>query len=198
MIELLLNNLGLINIRIFLFSALIFFMGYAFAPTAYYKKIRFLTAYPLWIAAKLEVWSKKKWNPYFLFIFLFGFNFISLLVNFLSGLALFLPLIFALWTGINIGLVTYHTLKGEFYYAALINPVALFELPAAFISFSAAIQYNIQLAGISIADIPAVSFGDYFTLFLITVTPLLFISGIIETALIVFARKIEKGGNGKI
>lgn len=197
MFDTIFKYLSLINLQVFLFSILCFLIGYVLAPTVYYKKIGWLIRYPMWIAAKLEMWSKKRWNPYILFLFLIGLNSLSLMLNFVSGLVLFLPLIFAVWTGLNIGLVTYHTLKGEFYYVSLINPVAVFELPAAFIAFTAAFQLNIHQLGIKYISLTPAGFSDYFNLVLITVFPLLVISGIIETGLILLSQRLENGKDDK-
>ncbi|MBN2426450.1 MAG: stage II sporulation protein M [Calditrichaceae bacterium] len=191
MIENILNILSIIHIKIFLISILFFIIGYAAAPTAYYKEIRFLTAYPLWVAKKMEAWAKKKWHPALLFLFLFSMNSISLLLNFFSGYVPGLPVIFAIWTGLNIGLITYHTLKGQYYFVSLANPVALFELPAAFISFTAAIQFNISYFFPDLFSLPQVSFSGYMTLYYFITLPLLVISGIIETILIIFSQKFE-------
>ena len=95
----------------------------------------------------------------------------------------------------NIGVVTYHTLDGEFYYTALINPVAIFELPAAFLTFAMAIQYNLTLMDItSISGITwkEVVFERYLFIFLIAVLPVLMMAGIIETYLIHAAKKLEE------
>jgi hypothetical protein len=191
MISYLVETIQLLHFNFFLISILLFIIGYVFAPTAYYKKIRFFTAYPLWIAAKMESWAQKKWNPFILFFFLLCLNSVSLYLNFLSGLVPFLPVIFAVWTGLNIGMISYHTLKGHFYYTSLINPVALFELPAAFIAFTAAIQYNLTLYLPEFSFVDAHSFGEYVQLFYYIVFPLLIISGIIETLLIHFSHKLD-------
>ncbi len=191
MIEFYGDLLSLLNLKIFMVSILLFIVGYAFAPTAHFKQIRFLTAYPLWIAEKMEAWAKKKWNPVLLFLFLFSLNSVSLLINFFSGYLPLLPLIFAVWTGLNIGLITYHTLKGQFYFASLINPVALFELPAAFISFTAAIQFSLASFHPRLISLPETSFSQYLQLFYYIVIPLLVASGIIETFLIILSQKME-------
>ena len=51
-------------------------------------------------------------------------------------------LIFSIYLGINLGVVMYHTLKGKHFYLSLFNPVALIELPAAWLSFAMAIQFS--------------------------------------------------------
>ena len=176
----------------FLFSALLFFIGYALAPTIYYKEINWLLKYPLWIIKWMDQLSKQKWKPIYLFIFLFIINAFSLFVDLISAFIPILPFIFAIWTGINIGVVTYHTLEGSFYYAALLNPVAFFELPAAFLTFCMAFQYNFSKMGIStisMVEWKDIAFEHYLFLFLIVVLPVLFIAGIIETYLIHFSNK---------
>jgi uncharacterized membrane protein SpoIIM required for sporulation len=93
--------------------------------------------------------------------------------------------------GVNIGVVMYHTLEGKFYYIGLFNPVALLELPAAWISITMAIQFSMQhFFGLSY--IPTITFGQYVLYFIYTIIPLLIFAGIIETILIV---KGEKDNN---
>ncbi len=185
------SRLALIDIQVFLSSILLFMIGYAFAPTAYFKNIRWLLAYPLWVAKKLEKWSKRDWNPYALFGFIFLLNAASLFINLLSGFIPLLPVLFAIWTGLNVGTVSYHMLKGRFYFASLFNPVSIFELPAAFLSFTMAMQYNIIQLNLGWFSLKPVAFLNYMQLFLATVLPLLVISGIIESALIKYAQKFE-------
>ena len=116
MIEYVESNLVLINPQIFFVSILVFFVGYTFAPTAYYKNIKWLTAYPLWVSKKLERLTKINWNPIVLFFFLLIINSISLFAALLCGLAPILPVLYTLSVGFNIGVITYHNLKGKLYY----------------------------------------------------------------------------------
>jgi len=185
------NHLNLLDLRIFLSSALFFFIGYALAPTAYYKKISWLTAYPLWIANKLEKIMEHNWKPVLLFLFIFLVNSFSLTIDFLSCLAPFLPPLFAVWTGFNIGIISYHTLGGPFYYASLLNPVALLELPAAFVTFTLAIQYNLQLFSIRLSSVPSPVFSVYLKNYLLLVLPLLLLAGLLESWLIKMSKKME-------
>ncbi|MGD9898893.1 MAG: stage II sporulation protein M [Calditrichaceae bacterium] len=191
MISAMIDRLDLLNFNIFLTSALFFFAGYALAPTASYKKIGWILAYPHWIVSKLDYLIKQKWNPVILFLFIFLVNGISLFINLLSGHIPGLPFLFALWMGVDIGVVSYETLEGKYFYTALLNPVALFELPAAFISFTMAFQYNLINLNIPLKGIAAVQFSEYIQLFIEIVLPLLLIAGILETALINFSQKLE-------
>ena len=80
------ENLSNINLQVFLISMLLFFVGYAMAPFVYHRQYRWLIAYPLWVAKKLEKWSKKKWNPWLIFLFIFSVNLFSLYLNFFQSL----------------------------------------------------------------------------------------------------------------
>jgi uncharacterized membrane protein SpoIIM required for sporulation len=184
--------LSLINFRIFLFSMVLFLVGYTLAPLAYYKQWKILLAYPLWIARKLDKLTQKKWTPIVLFVFILSINIISLFVDLLSGYVPGLPFFFAIWTGLNIGVVTYHTLEGRYYYLSLLNPVALLELPASFVAFSLAIEINCVRLSCPYLSLEAHSFSVYFRTFLVVVIPLLILAGIIETFAIRLAQKVEE------
>ncbi len=183
--------LDLIHFRVFLFSMVLFFTGYTLAPYVYFKEIRFLLVYPLWIAKKLDRLASKKWNPLLLFLFIFFMNLASLFVDLISGKVPGLPVVFTIWTGLNIGVITYHTLQGKFYFTALLNPVALFELPAAFIAFTLALEYNCVVINCTLIKNLPVAFSAYLNSFFLTVVPLLFLAGVIETFAIKIAQKIE-------
>ena len=184
--------LQLLSTRLFLVSMVLFFIGYTVAPWVYYKDIKILLAYPKWLGKKLDKLASKKWHFLSLFVFLVGINSLSLFVDLLSGFVPGLPVLFAIWTGFNIGVITYHTLVGKFYFSSLLNPVALFELPAAFISFSLALQYNCVLVQCPWAEQIPQSFLAYLKAFLWLVIPLLIIAGLIETAAIKLAQRIEE------
>ncbi|WP_456441749.1 stage II sporulation protein M [Caldithrix abyssi] len=191
------QSLSLINFQLFLFSMVLFFAGYTLAPWAYYKDIKFLLAYPKWLAKKLDKLASRHWHFATLFMFILGVNTFSLFIDLLSGLAPLLPVVFAVWTGFNVGVITYHTLVGKFYFASLLNPVALFELPAAFIAFTLALQYNCVLIGCRwLGDIPQ-NFSVYLKAFFWIVIPLLIIAGLIETFAIKFAQRIEEAEEEK-
>ena len=185
-----------INLQVYLFSVLLFFIGYALAPTAYYKKIKWLTAYPFFIINLIEKHFNQDWDPLKVFIVILLLNSVSLFLNLVSAFGVILPVIFSIYLGVNLGVVMFHTLEGRHYYLSLFNPVALIELPAAWLSFTMAIQFSARNY-FNISGVPEVSFNQYLTYFLITVIPLLIIAGIIETGLIVVAKKFEKNEQNK-
>jgi len=186
----------IINIQVYLFSVLLFFIGYAFAPTAYYKKFKWLTAYPFFIINLIEKHFNQDWPPLKIFIVILLLNSVSLFLNLVSAFGIVLPVIFSIYLGINLGVVMYHTLEGKHYYLSLFNPVALIELPAAWLSFTMAIQFSARNY-FNISEIPDINFSQYISYFLLTVIPLLIVAGIIETGLIIVAKKFEKNGKNK-
>jgi uncharacterized membrane protein SpoIIM required for sporulation len=170
-------------VQIFIGSALLFFVGYAIAPTAYYKKITWLTVYPFYIIKLMDTFFQKKHHPLKIFIILLSLNTFSLFVNLLSGWGIILPVFVILYMGINIGVVMYHSLEGKFYYAGLINPVAMLELPAAWLSITMAIQFSLTRY-FYVSFLPMLPFEQYVIYFLKTIVPMLLLAGIIETFLI--------------
>jgi hypothetical protein len=178
----------IINPQIFIISILLFFVGYAIAPTAHYKKIKWLTVYPFFLIKIMDVYFKEKHHPLKIFIIIFFLNTFSLFFNLISAWGVLLPFLFIIYIGINIGVVMYHSLEGKFYYVGLLNPVALIELPAAWLSITMAMQFSLQNF-MKLSFLPVVSFTQYLDYFLDTIIPLLFVAGIIETILIVMGVK---------
>ncbi len=192
MIHSFLEVFQIINTQIFIISVLLFFIGYAIAPTAYYKKIKWLTAYPFYIIKLMDRFFKKKHHSLKVFIILFSLNVTSLWLNLLSAWGIILPFIFVLYMGLNIGIVMYHSLEGRFYYLGLLNPVAILELPAAWLSITMAVQFS-MIRFFHVTYLPVVEFSHYMKYFLFTVVPLLLIAGILETILIAVA--VKKSNN---
>ena len=190
MIQSFLEVFKIINPQIFIVSILLFFIGYAIAPTAYYKKIKWLTAYPFYIIKLMDAFFQKKHHPLKIFFILLSLNTFSLFINLISGWVLFFPVLVIVYMGINIGVVMYHSLEGKFYYAGLLNPVALLELPAAWLSITMALQFSMKHY-LNVSYLPEIPFSQYIIYFLKTIIPLLFMAGIIESILIV------KGGKDK-
>jgi uncharacterized membrane protein SpoIIM required for sporulation len=195
MIEFYKEIFKLINTQIFLFSILLFFIGYAIAPAAYYKKIKWLTAYPFFIISLIDKHFNKDWHPAKTFFVIVGLNTISLFINLVSAYGVVLPLIFSIYLGINLGIVMYHSLEGKHYFLSLMNPVAMIELPAAWLSFTMAIQFSASHY-FNISGIEKVEFNQYVLFFITLVIPLLLLAGIIETALISIAKKMDQNQNG--
>jgi hypothetical protein len=194
MIDAFLEVFGVLNAQVILLAILLFFIGYALAPTAYFKNIKWLTAYPFFIIHLMDKYFKKEWPPTLIFIVIFFLNTFSLFANLLSGWGIILPYIFIVYLGINIGVIMYHTMEGKFYYASLLNPVALLELPAAWLSIAMAIQFSLEHY-FSIGWFEHENFGTYIQYFGQTIIPILILSALIETILIMMARKYEQNSD---
>lgn len=194
MIDKFLAVFPILNPQVVLIVVLLFFIGYALAPTVYYKKIKWLTAYPFFMINLMEKYFKTDWPGYIIFTVILILNSISLFLNLLSGWLYFLPAFLIIYTGLNIGVIMYHTLEGRFYYTSLFNPVAMLELPGAWISIAMAIQFSINRIWSEriFADI---SFEQYVSYFCYTIIPLLIAAAIIETVLILLARKHDSENN---
>jgi hypothetical protein len=180
-----------LNLQIILLAALLFFVGYALAPTAYFKQIKWLTAYPFFIIHLMDKYFKKEWSPPIIFVVIFLLNSISLFVNLLSGWGIILPYGVIIYMGINIGVIMYHSLEGRYYYASLFNPVAILELPAAWLSIAMAIQFSLGNT-FNIVQFGNISFETYVRYFIQTIIPILILAAFIETLLIMVARKQEE------
>jgi hypothetical protein len=177
-----------LNLQILILSALLFFIGYAFAPTAYYKKIKWLTAYPFFIIKLMDSFFKKEHATLKIFFILFLLNSFSLFINLISAWGIILPFFLIIYMGLNVGVVIYHSLEGRFYYTGLLNPVAMLELPAAWLSIAMAIQFSLTHF-FKIRTVEEIAFSVYLDYFLYTVIPLLLAAGIIETLLIKLGSK---------
>ena len=188
MIQSFIEVFSAINLQIFFISVLLFFVGYAFAPTAYFKKIKWLTIYPFYIIKLMDAFFQKKHRPMKIFLILFLLNSSSLFINLLSAWGIILPFLVMIYMGINIGVVMYHTLQGKFYYLGLFNPVAFLELPAAWLSITMAIQFSLRHF-FGFDWLPELTFGSYVIYYFKTIIPLLLLAGIIETIMIVKGEK---------
>jgi uncharacterized membrane protein SpoIIM required for sporulation len=136
----------------------------------------------------MDVFVQKKHHPIKIFFSIVSLNTFSLFISLISGWEMLLPFLVIIYMGINIGVVMYHSLEGKFYYLSLLNPVALLELPAAWLSITMAIQFGLQHF-LNLSFLPEITFEQYLVFFLYTIIPLLILAGIIETILIVKGEK---------
>ena len=86
-----------LNFQILILSALLFFVGYAFAPTAYYKKVKWLTVYPFFMIKIMDKYFQQNWSPMIIFIVILILNTISLSINLISGWGIILPFLFVVY-----------------------------------------------------------------------------------------------------
>ena len=186
------NILRLIDLNLCLLASFLFFLGLILSPWVVRRNIRFFLFYPLWIWRLIKRHLNPE-DPYLkIFFFIFSLNSISLLSNVLSGLFFVLPFIFAILLGMNVGIVLFKEIGKLDFLAIFLNPVSLFELPAAWISISVGIKIGILLY----PDFALSAIGEILSkeipVYIYVIIPLLIISGLMETTMIkVLARKLE-------
>lgn len=189
------NIWELIDGTLFLLAATLFFLGVLFAPIVVKKEIRLMLWYPLWIWRVIKRYIKPG-APFFrLWALIFLINSISLFCNLVSGLCIILPTIFSFLLGAHIVIVSLKEVGRLGVVPLILNPVSLFELPAAWISLS---------LGMSLArELYLKGYANVFYLFqrelmgyFFLVLPLLAIAGFIEVALIKTMGKRQITGSG--
>ncbi len=181
----------LIDGFLFLLAALLFFLGVFFAPVVVKKEVGLLLRYPLWI------WGLIKRHidldaPFFrLWALIFSLNSFSLFCNLVSGFCIILPPLFAFLLGIHIAIISLKELGKLRIVFLVLNPVSLFELPAAWISLSLGMRFGWDLYLSKYSNVLSL-FERNLMGYLLVVLPLLAIAGFIEVSL------IKASGKGKI
>ena len=177
------NMWRLIDGTLFLLAAVLFFLGVFFAPIVVKKEIRLLLWYPL------RIWRLIKRHidldaPFLrLWALIFSFNSLSLFCNLVSGLSIILPPLFAFLLGAHIAIISLKEVGRLGVVPLILNPVSLFELPAAWISLSLGMSLGRELYLNRYANVLYI-FGQELMGYLLLVLPLLAIAGFIEVSLI--------------
>jgi hypothetical protein len=83
-----------------------FFCGFPLAVLAVRHKVRGLLAMPLWIHRLGKKYLTRQLSPAFLFAFIFLFNTIAIFVYMVSGGLVILPVVCAVFTGLNVCVIT--------------------------------------------------------------------------------------------
>lgn len=175
--------------NLFGLAIVLFTMGIVVGPKVVKRNLRFLIAYPLWIYKKLEKILERKPAFIRLFIIIFFFNSASLFISFVSGFTGLLPFLFAFLTGLNVAIITFKV-SGKMGLAGIfLNPVALFELPAVWISLALGMNLGLEVLHPMLGIAPSQLFVELLDVYIFLVLPLLFISGFLEAAMISFMLK---------
>ncbi len=189
MFENIVHSISLLNAQLILLSAILFMLGLLLTDFVLERNFRWLIAYPVWIYKKIENWMDRFSNRFLIFLFIVVFNMINLFFGFISGFLVIAPFILAVWTGLNIGIVMRQSIGEGGFWLIFLNPVALFELPAAWISLSLGIEMGMDyLIGRPYQTLILV-FHEKYWIFVWLVIPLLVIAGVIESAMIHYLKK---------
>lgn len=169
-------------------SASTFFIGILVAPWVLKRKISYLIRYPLWVFRTLSKYLEQERGILPLFILIFSLNVLSLSIDVVSGWGVFLPFVFAFLTGLNIALISFKIGGHSGILALLFNPVALLELPAAWLALSGGMQIGLNILKFDYSDLTLGVFRQALDLFVFVVIPLLGISALLEATLITLIR----------
>ncbi len=174
-------DLGPVELQWIAFSALLFFAGYASSRLVWDKEIDILMKYPklVWGWVKRNIAPDDPWIK--LFVFLFAFNTLSLLVNSISGLLVFVPFLFAFLLGLHLGIISIEETGKPSIGLMVLNPVAWLELPASWISLAIGMQLGFSVIDGTFGYDVFVSFMEVFAYLVI---PLLLLAALIEATLI--------------
>lgn len=179
-----LGFLKMIDLRLFLLSGSLFVIGVVVSPWVVKNNIKILLRYPMWIWKLIKTYFNPQDHFLKLFLFIFFLNSTSLLCNVLSGFLIVAPILFALFLGMHVGIIVFKETGRWGLGTIFLNPVSIFELPAAWISLSTGMEIGIS----SYRDFMAFHVLDTFRIGLqvygFVVIPLLVISGLIEITVI--------------
>ncbi len=184
---------NLIDWTLFIYSAIIFLAGIVTAPWVIKLNVKFLIKYPTWVYQTLLKYIQYERGAFALFILIFSLNTLSLFLDLVVGWGIFLPFVFAYLTGLNIAIISYNLGGSTGILAIFFNPVALIELPAAWLALSAGMKLGISIINNGSLAPASVFFKQGIDLFVFFVIPLLLIAAILESTLISFAREFHEG-----
>jgi len=178
-----------IDIKYVFFSALLFMFGLYLGPVVVEKEITFLLRYPRAIMRLMERYFKPDYNFITVFLIILILNNISLFGSFVSGFLIVGPPVAAFLTGFNVAVISFEMLGWRGIWHILLNPVAWLEFPAAWISFALGFELvKAQLTG-SEWHHALKAFETLWPVYAKYVFVMLLFSAVLETALIVFARR---------
>jgi len=167
----------------FFLSATLFLIGIYIAPAVVEKEVAFLLWYPRKMRRFMEKLLARKMPIVFIFLLIFTLNNLSLFSSFIAGFVVIGPFLSAFLTGMNVAIVSYKMMGWQGVWQILVNPVAWLEFPAAWLSFA----MGIKLAVVTLSGGWSSAVQEFELLlpyYLKLVVLLLFVAGILETALI--------------
>ncbi len=174
----------------FFLSATLFLLGIYVAPVVVEREISWLLWYPRKMRRFMEKLLARKIPVVLIFLLIFTLNNISLFSSFLSGFLVVGPFVSAFLTGLNVAIVSYEMMGWQGVWQILVNPVAWLEFPAAWLSFA----MGIKLAVVTVQGGWQPAYAEFELLlpyYLKLVVLLLFIAGVLETALIRIMERLQ-------
>lgn len=183
---------ALIDWHLFIVAMGLFLIGVSLAPAVYKKQIRWLMRYPLWIYLKLAAYVEKEHHFFKLSGLILILNSISVFFDLLSGWGVILVGFATILTGLNVSLVVIELDGPKAIYAMFLNPIAVLELPALWLSVSGGLKLGIAIVKYGYTTAAMKQFLIGLDIFLFFSFPLLTVAAILETTLIRYFQKEEK------
>lgn len=181
-----------LDVPYFFLSALLFMLGIYAGPYAAEKEITFLLKYPRWMLRLMQRYFNPDYPIPVIFLLIFLLNNLSLFGSFASGFLVIFPPLTAFLTGFNVAVIMFEMMGWRGIWQILVNPVAWLEFPASWISFSLAFRLaESQLAQFRFAETLAL-FRELLPVYLKYVGGLLLLAALLETLLIVIARRFPE------
>ncbi|UCE05726.1 MAG: stage II sporulation protein M [bacterium] len=187
LINLLHNIFSLITIELFFLSAVLFISGLSLSIYVAKKEMKWLCWYPEWIWERLKNFVEKQPGFSKIFLLIFIVNSSSLFFNLISGFGIVLPVVFAVLTGMNVGIIAYKEGGIRALISMCVTPNAIFELPAAWLSIALAIRLGLEMISPN-AKIGFIVSQSLF-IYLRVILPLLLIAALLEAGLTYFSIK---------
>ena len=88
-----------------LWAMVVFACGFALAFPVVHFRARSLLIFPQWLLRVARKYLRPELSPFLLFAFIFCFNTVAIFCYMASGGLVFLPIVFGLLTGLNVGVV---------------------------------------------------------------------------------------------
>ena len=173
----------LIDENFFLMAAILFFAGVFCAPIVVRRQVSWLMRYPIWIWGLIKKHIDLGAPFLKLWALIFFLNAFSLFCNAAVGFSIVLPPIFAFLLGINIAVIALKEMGTLRLAILILNPVSVFELPAAWISLALGMGLGRDLYLNNYTN--AIYLAERYLMgYFILVLPLLAVAGFIEVLLI--------------
>ncbi len=177
---------------IYIFTVSVLFIGGIYvAPIIVDKNVRWLLAYPRWVAGIMERFFSARWGFLKMFLIILLLNNFSLFTGFVSGFLVIFPFIFAFLTGFNVAVIGYDLMGWEGIWHLLVNPVAWLEFPAAWLSFALGMRLSVVLYQTQNLAVAGEVFAFLLPLYFKYVFTLLVIAAAVESILIIFAERLK-------
>jgi len=185
------------HIGLGVWAMVMFACGFLLAFPVVRLEVRSLLALPLWLYRLGRKYLTPELNPVFLFAFIFLFNTTAIFIYMISGGLIFLPIVFDIFTGLNVGVIMLRDAQGAMNEPssapadmrparAWVGFLCLFTVVVELSVFWLAIGMGIKLGHQMRAEFVWATFAEYaqprVLAYVLVLVPALVLSAAVETA----------------